>query len=279
MRLLAFVLLVASAAAQTSAGEDEKLDNLRKLELAKTPLDNLPPTDVVKARHELTEQDILAEDPEALFIGRDVESLTHPPILSKVPEEHQGRGFIKGYKELCAYLLQVSLGVNETESLHGPRLYNIAARLECSWTACRMCQQRMIHVFDYCTRNGVEDHAMHGVCEHENPIIQATRLKKMIFPENPESCRLWRDMQVLGVRCGPSDAAFCQGAHTVSDMCHALGLNSKSFLQGRPLASLASWFCQQTHSCSSGALLNAGPGIEDTTPSFGNEVAPVAADY
>ena len=57
------------------AAQSDKLDNLRSLEAAKQPLDELPPSDVKKDVHTQTPQDELAMDPESLFIGRDVESV------------------------------------------------------------------------------------------------------------------------------------------------------------------------------------------------------------
>jgi hypothetical protein len=244
---------------------------MKKLESASGTLDPLPKSTVFAPTHEKTAGELVAEDPDAIFLGRDANSLTHPSITSKVPIDHIGRGHIKGQEVLCDYLLDVTMGLEEKNDLHGPRLYDLAARLECNWTECRLCQHRMTHVFDYCTRQGQKDWLVRGLCEDKNPAIQELRLREMVFPENPDSCRAWKDMNVLQVRCGPDDAAICQGAYTMAEVCHALGLNSAKYLQHSTLNDLAPWFCRKTLKCPNGARLMPFPGVEIATPSIGNE--------
>jgi hypothetical protein len=144
--------------------------------------------------------------------------LTHPVITSKVGEEHIDRGNIQGRDQLCDYLLDVSLGLEEvsiflfffffihfllllhastghpsvcnsitcgfllhqTNDLASDRLYDLVARLECKWATCRLCQQRMYHVFDYCRQNGTRDWLLRGICEDRNPKAQDSRLRKLV---------------------------------------------------------------------------------------------------
>lgn len=262
---------------KTAVGK--KLDNMRRLEASKQPLDPLPRSEVHSPTDEKTGAEKMAEDEDSIFVGRDVEALTHPTITSKVPEAHRGRGHIQGHQEVCDYLLQASLGVPETVDLHGPRLYNLAARLECEWAACRLCQQRMRHVFEYCVRHGAKDWLLRGVCEDKNEDVMNTRLAKMVFHNNPNSCRVWRDMHVLQQRCSPDDAAFCQGAHTVSEMCKALGLNSERFLQRTKLQDMPGWFCStKAKNCGVDYTYFAKEGVEVVTPSFGDEEGALGFD-
>jgi len=145
---------------------------------------------------------------------------------------------------LCSYLLDATLAVNQSSIVSGARLYTNIARLECDWGACRLCQQRIRMALDYCTRHGKNDWLLRGACEDNNPDVQTARLRKMVFDDNPSSCRLWRDMQILQSRCSPADAAFCQGAFDFAEICHSLGANAQKFLQGNTLDNVAGWFCQ-----------------------------------
>jgi hypothetical protein len=234
---------------QSAVGDNH--DTMKKLEDSKLPLDPLKPTDVKPLVHEKTEQEKLADDPESIFVGRNVDALTHPTITSKVPESERGRGKILGQEKLCSYLLDVTLGIEETIDLHGLRLYDLVAKLECDWASCRLCQQRMYHVFNYCTKFGASDWLLRGVCEDKSDEVQRLRLAKMVFHDNPASCRLWKDMQVLNARCGPDDAAVCQGAYDFAEVCKSLGLNASHFLQRGKFDDLVGWFCNKSKSCSS----------------------------
>jgi len=272
--VLVIVCLLGSAFGQSSSNStltDDKLDTMKKLEDAAVPLDSLPKSTVFAPTHEKTEAELRAEDPSTVFVGRDADSLTHPVITSKVSEEHVDRGNIQGRDALCSYLLDVTIGLEETNDLHADRLYDLAARLECTWTTCRMCQQRMYHVFDYCRHNGSRDWLIRGLCEDNNPNVEDIRLRKMIFRGNSESCRTWKDQQVLQVRCSPDDGAICQGAYTFAEVCHALGLNERSFLQHSTLESLAPWFCAKTMQCKEDRLLPVTPGVDWAVEPIGNE--------
>jgi len=218
-------------------------DPLKVIQATKS-LDGLKQSDVKPETHEKSKQEKLAESPRSVFVGRDTDALTHPTILSKVPKRFQGAGKIAGQPVLCNYLLDATLGVDLSSDVHGDRLYTTAARLECEWASCRLCQQRIRLALDYCTRNGQKDWLLRGICEDKNPLVEHIRLAKMAFNNNPTSCRLWKDMQVLQNRCSPADVAFCQGAYDFGEICHSLGLDSKKFLQGKTLDSVAAWFCQ-----------------------------------
>lgn len=270
--LLVVGLCVALANAQVSDNA-QMVAEKQVIEQNKIPVEGLlKPSDVHPDTHEYADEEKIALDEDAVFVGRDVESLTHPTITSKVPSSHIGRGAIEGRDELCNYLHNATLGVEEDVDVHGPRLYNLAARLECEWTACRLCQQRMFHVFDYCRNFGRTDHLLKGLCDDRNSDVQALRLKKMVFHDNAESCRSWKELQVLDMRCSPDDAAYCQGAHTVAEMCHALGLNEKSFLQGKSFDTLAGWFCHsKALVCSANKFQYPMKGVDVVTPSIGDE--------
>jgi len=272
MRLVCVAFFIVGSLAQLSVKnlKDTETDSLTKIESDTPALDALPTSNVTLPTHEKTPEELTAEDPDAIFVGRDYLSLTFPTITSKVPNSHKGRGQIKGQPELCSYLLTASIGLQQTDDLHNSRLYDLAARLECEWTTCRMCQQRMAHVFHYCTIHGNKDWLLRGVCEDFNPLVEAARLRQMIFLDNAPSCRVWRDMQVNQVRCGPDDAAICQGAFTIAEVCHYLGMNEKGFLQGQPLSSLAPWFCQKTMQCTANILLEVA-GVDEFPSDFGSE--------
>jgi len=269
--LMALLLALANAQYQFNrTAQTEATKVAQSIDSMLAPLDPLPPSNISQLEHVKTPLEEIAEDPDSLFLGRDADSLTYPTIVSRVPESNKGRGNIQGRDEMCSYLLSASLGVDETADVHGQQLYTIAARLECEWASCRMCQQRLHHLFDYCTRFGAYDFTMRGACEDKNPDVQNERLKKLIF-RNPDSCRVFLAQEVLGIQCSPDDATFCQGAYTVSEVCKALGNNKQQFLQSLKFESLSAWFCKKTRYCTSTVLLQPAEGVQIVTPSFGDE--------
>jgi len=264
------VCVGVNAQASVSNLRADEMDSLAKIENNKPALDSLPRSNVTRPTHDKTPQELMAEDPDAIFVGRDALSVTFPSITAKVPDDHKGRGFIKGHDSVCEYLMVASLGLEEATDLHNTRLYDLAARLECDWTACRMCQQRFNHVFQYCVHNGAKDWTVRGVCEDKNKDVETARLQEMIFANDQPNCRVWRDMQFAQVRCGPDDAAICQGAFTMAEVCHYLGLNAKGFLQMSPFSSLAPWACHKTMQCKENTLLR-WDGVDPYPLDFGNE--------
>jgi hypothetical protein len=278
VQLMGFVLvslLVAGVTAQATvssgAMKDTEMDSLAKIEAGAPALDSLPKSNVSLPTHPKTPEELMADDPDALFVGRDANSLTHPTITSKVPDSHVGRGHIVGQDVVCNYLLDATHGLEQANDLHNSRIYDLAARLECNWTTCRLCQQRMNHVFEYCKLHGAKDWLLRGICEDKNPEVENARLREMVFLNNAPSCRVWRDMQVNQVRCGPDDAAICQGAFTFAEVCHYIGLNPKSFLQRNKLEDLAPWFCSKTLQCKANRIMSNDNGIEPYPLEFGNE--------
>jgi len=227
------VCVGVNAQASVSNLRADEMDSLAKIENNKPALDSLPRSNVTRPTHDKTPQELMAEDPDAIFVGRDALSVTFPSITAKVPDD-------------------------------------LAARLECDWTACRMCQQRFNHVFQYCVHNGAKDWTVRGVCEDKNKDVETARLQEMIFANDQPNCRVWRDMQFAQVRCGPDDAAICQGAFTMAEVCHYLGLNAKGFLQMSPFSSLAPWACHKTMQCKENTLLR-WDGVDPYPLDFGNE--------
>lgn len=283
VQLMGFVLaslFVAGVYAQASVShlKDTEMDSLSKVEAGAPALDALPRSNVSIPAHEKTPEEKMADNPDAIFVGRDAESLTHPTITSKVPDNHKGRGYIKGHDKICDYLLDASVGLKEDSDLHNTRLYDLAARLECDWASCRLCQHRMTHVFEYCQIHGAKDWLLRGICEDKNPEVEDSRLRMMVFKDNAPSCRVWRDMHVSSVRCGPDDAAICQGAFTFAEVCHYLGLNPKSFLQRDKIQSLAPWFCSKTLQCKNNVLLTGVEGVERFPHQFGTEPGALGYD-
>ena len=156
-------------------------DSMKVLEeqTRKHILDPYPFSNISQPTHELTVEEQLALSPNAIHIGRSAMDLTHPKVTSKVDENEKGRGYIEGQSKLCDYLLDASLGVDDSIDLMGVRLYDLIARAECDWGACRLCQARMNHVFRYCVLRGKDDPGLRGLCEHSDPRVQTQRLHQV----------------------------------------------------------------------------------------------------
>ncbi len=69
------VAVIADPTASDGAMKATEMDSLAKLAGAPT-LDNLPFSNVTQPTYEKTAAEIVAEDPKAIFVGRDVESVS-----------------------------------------------------------------------------------------------------------------------------------------------------------------------------------------------------------
>jgi hypothetical protein len=230
-------------------------------------LDSYPFSNISRPTHEFTVEEQMALSPNAIHIGRSAMDLTHPKVTSKVDESEKGKGYIDGQAKLCNYLLDASLGVDDSVDLMGVRLYDLIARAECDWGICRLCQTRMNHVFRYCILRGKDDPGLRGICEHSDPKVQTKRLHQMIFPDNEDGalqCRSWKD-QMINERCAEGNAAFCQGAHTAGDVCSALSQNADKFLQHRKngIDEWVGFWCHSSKKvCGQGTRMMPTPGVE-----------------
>jgi hypothetical protein len=79
LAVVALVAVIAVASGQstsntTDVGPD-KIDTMRKLEANAVPLDTLPKSTVYQPTHEKTDAELLAEDPDSVFVGRSAESV------------------------------------------------------------------------------------------------------------------------------------------------------------------------------------------------------------
>jgi len=281
MRLLLVALSLAPVVAQSDGRGDsiqkdlsevgyaDSLNVLEDADTRKNLLDPYPFSNITQPIHEPTVEELMALSPRALFIGRSAMDLTHPRITTKVDNTEIGRGHIEGQPELCDYLLDASVGTLHQSDVSGVRMYDVIARLECSWAPCRLCQHRMMHVFGYCMARGKEDPGLRGVCEHSDPDIQQKRLTQMVFDEGEDGanlCRTWRDT-MINERYNDGQAAFFQGAHTAGDACGGFAKNPEMMLQKRKngMNDFVAAHCHYSSAklCKHGAyMLPVTPGIE-----------------
>jgi len=85
LRLCLVCLLVITVVFGQGMGPSQGFTDSSSVSTTSTSLENLAPSDVKPQTSDKTPQELMAEDPTAIFLARNSESLTHPTIVSKSP--------------------------------------------------------------------------------------------------------------------------------------------------------------------------------------------------